>query len=320
MNKSNNRGGADLSPGQRKRLVAAFRVKYPRRSAVMAMLEKAMEDSKYSADPVCVFIGGDTGAGKSTLAQSFADNHPEVKGEEVDRLPVLLTSLPPASSRKDAASQILLKLGDQRAFSGQLNDMTHRLLKYIHAKQVEMVVLDEFQHLIDRDSDRVNSKTADWVKGLIIESKKPFALIGMPDALRIFEVNPQLGRRFSRRMLIPPLSWSPEDGPDSDPSELESFLAIVDGQLPFAQSAGLDNQKTVAWFHENTGGVLGLVMRLVREGASLAIDRGADRLEKLDLKAALAQMTIDKKDIRPTPKNGKKRRAQDPNIGEVLRA
>jgi len=320
MSKSNSRGGSDLSPAQRKRLVAAIRVTYPRRSWVMAQLEKAMEDSKYSADPVCVFIGGTTGAGKSTLAESFEANHPEVKGEEVDRLPVLLTSLPSGCSRKDAASKILVKLGDQRAFSGQLNDMTHRLLKYVREKQVEMMVLDEIQHLIDKDSDKVIAKTADWVKELIIESKKPFALIGMPEALRIFEVNPQLGRRFSRRMLIPPLAWSPDSGPDSEPTELESFLAIVDEQLPFALSAGLDRPNTLKWFHHHTGGVLGLVMRLVREGASLAIDRGADRLEQQDLKAALAQMTIEKKDIPAPTGKGKRKRSSEPNIGEVLRA
>lgn len=319
MKTSTYQGGTDLSPAQRKRQVAAIRVKYPVRSAVMAQLEKAMEDSKYSADPVCVFIGGTTGAGKSTLAESFAANHPEVKGEEVDRLPVLLASLPSGSSRKDAASKILVKLGDQRAFSGQLNDMTHRLLKYIHERRVEMVVLDEFQHLIDQDSAKVIAKTADWVKELIIESKKPFALIGMPDALRIFDVNPQLGRRFTRRMLIPPLAWSPE--PSSEPSELETFLSVVGERLPFARSAGLlDHPTTVKWFHEHTGGVLGLVMRLVREGASLAIDRGADRLQKDDLVAALAQMTIELKDIPPPPRKGKKGRTREPNIGEVLRA
>jgi len=318
MNQSNSHGGSDLSPEQRKRQVAAIRVTYPRRSSVMAQLEKAMEDSKYSADPVCLFIGGTTGAGKSTLAESFEANHPEVKGEEVDRLPVLLTSLPSGSSRKDAASKILVKLGDKRAFSGQLNDMTHRLLKYIQERQVEMVVLDEFQHLIDQDSTKVIAKTADWVKELIIESKKPFALIGMPEALKIFDVNPQLGRRFTRRMLIPPLAWSPDS--DKEPSELETFLGIVDERLPFAVSAGLDREKTVAWFHQHTGGVLGLVMRLVREGASLAIDRGADRLEKCDLVAALSQMTIDLNDIPPTPGKGKKKRTPESNIGEVLRA
>lgn len=318
MKKSTYQGGTDLSPAQRKRQVAAIRVKYPVRSAVMAQLEKAMEDSKYSADPVCVFVGGTTGAGKSTLAESFAANHPEEKGEEVDRLPILLTSLPSGSSSKDAASKILVKLGDQRAFSGQLNDMTHRLLKYIQEREVEMVVLDEFQHLIDRDSERVIAKTADWVKELIIESKKPFALIGMPDALRIFEVNPQLGRRFTRRMLIPPLAWSPDPGPE--PSELESFLSIVDQRLPFARSAGLDHPETVKWFHHHTGGVLGLVMRLVREGSSIAIDRGADRLEKHDLMAALTQMTIELRDIHPTRGKVHRGHSRGTKIGEVLRA
>lgn len=318
MKHSNNRGGSDLSPAQRKRQVADIRVKYPLRSAVMAELERAMEDSKHSAEPICIFIGGTTGAGKSTLAESFASNHPEVKGEEVDILPVLLTSLPSGSSRKDAASQILVKLGDQRAFSGQLNDMTHRLLKYIQDRQVEMVVLDECQHLIDRDSDKVIAKTADWVKDLIIKSKKPFALVGMPDAVRIFEVNLQLGRRFTRRLLIPPLAWAPEKTPE--PYELESFLLLVDERLPFAMKAGLDHPNTVKWIHHHTGGVLGLVMQLVREGASIAIDRGADRLEKQDMMAALARMTIELRAIHPKPKKGNAGRNQDRNIGEVLRA
>lgn len=316
MSNSTDRGASDLSAEARKQLVGKLRIKYPARASSLAVLERCLADSKHSTEPKCAFVGGVSGAGKSSLIQDFLNAHPKVKGGEVDRTPVLVASLPSSASRKDAASKLLQELGDPRAFRGPLNQLTHRLLEYLQLCGVEMVVLDEFQHLIDSDSQKVLSKTADWIKELVNESNIPFALVGMPEAVRIFDANPQLSRRFTRRILIERFGWAP--GMSS--SDLAMLLNMLDEGLPFPMKAGLDHPETVKWFHHHTEGILGRIMNIVREAAHFAIDKGADRIGKDDLLAALAQMTIDMPPP-PAPNRSRRgRRGPEANIGDVLRA
>lgn len=315
MDKFNNWSGSDLSPIARKKLVGELRIVFPARTATLELLERCLEDSKHSADPKCVFVGGRSGVGKSSLIESFVADHPRVRGEEVDHVPVLVASIPAASTRKAAASSLLVALGDMNAFSGDLAKLSHRLQWYLKRCGVEMVILDEFQHLIDSDSSKVISKTADWIKTLLIEVRIPFALVGMPEAVQIFDANPQLSRRFTRRTLIEPLTWARGDAP----SDLRMLLTMVDKGLPFAVLAGLDHPETVAWFYRHTKGILGLVMAIVREAAEFAIDRGSNRLEKEDLVAAQAQMTVSKPDRKQRTQGAALRKTRSPNISEVLR-
>lgn len=45
-----------------------------------------------------------------------------------------------------------------------------------------MLILDEFQHIIDSDTKRVIQKVADWIKGLVNTLKIPIILCGVPES------------------------------------------------------------------------------------------------------------------------------------------
>ena len=66
---------------------------------------------------------------------------------------------------------------------------------------MRLIILDEFQHFVDKDSWRVLKNVSDWLKNLIDETEVPIVLIGMPYAVEILDApgNEQLQRRFSVR-------------------------------------------------------------------------------------------------------------------------
>ena len=75
-----------------------------------------------------------------------------------------------------------------------------------------MLILDEFQHFIDRDSAKVLKTVSDWLKTLILDTNLPIILIGLPEAEQILQLNchSQLSRRFANRCYLGPFVWQPD--------------------------------------------------------------------------------------------------------------
>lgn len=307
--------GTDLSAAERKVRVHALRVQFPSRGIVLGLLERCLADSEYSADPKCLFIGGHTGAGKSSLIDAFIARYPRINGETVDTIPVLAAAIPAVATTKGTVSSLLAALGDSKAYQGELARLTGRLLHYLRVCRVRIIIVDEFQHVIDRDSSKVLARTADLLKTIVNQSHIPLVLVGLPHSERILEENPQLSRRFSRRTLLSGFGFkTPEQR-----KEFRKLLELIDRNLPFAVSAGLDHPETAEWFFKHTQGTLGLVMMLVREAAERAIDRGADRIERNDLIAALAQTRTKPIPPSPTsPRGGTTKPQRKPSVSEVL--
>ena len=92
-----------------------------------------------------------------------------------------------------------------------MGSLNSRLIKLLKACQVELVILDDFHHLIDTETDRVLAKVSDWLKVLIKETGIPFLVVGMEGKVeRILRANAQLSRLFAARETLLPFAWQPE--------------------------------------------------------------------------------------------------------------
>jgi hypothetical protein len=308
---------SDLSPRERKRLVHSMRVQFPGRTAIIEALEKCLEESAYSAEPKCLFVGGMSGVGKSSVIETFYAKYPRVPRGEADRIRVLVVSIPAPATVKGTVSAALEALGDPMAHTGVLSKMTARLFEFLDRNGVEMIIFDEFQHLIDSDSRKVLGKVSDWIKTLVIGAKRPIVLVGLPEAEIILDANPQLRRRFPRREHFGRFRWDTAERR----AEFRMLLRTIESCLPFLGRSDLDAPETAEWFFDKTEGTLGLVMMLVREAAELAIDRGADHVARSDLEAAFAQMHSKVwVDAKSEAKQKRKVGRGSRNVGEQLRA
>src|SRR5262249_23250570 len=149
----NNIAGSALSEIERKRLVEQIYITFPRLKRIVTLVEHCHQYSKIAAEPECLLITGLQGTGKTTLRRTYAGRHPRQATREGVSVPVLDAAIPVPATVKSLVSELLSSLGDPLPDKGTVVTQTHRLKRLIRQCRVEIIVIDEFQHFIDRDSN-----------------------------------------------------------------------------------------------------------------------------------------------------------------------
>jgi hypothetical protein len=266
------------SNDERNTLVERIFIMYPRLRTLLDQMEHCRTHSKLSAEPECMFIGGLSGAGKTTLQEYYARPFPRIVHEEGSIVPVLCATVPNRATDKTLVTELLRELGDPASAKGSAHNQTTRLRGLMDDCRVEISILDEFQHFADKDSKKILKTVSDWLKNLIDQTRRPIIMCGMPYASVILDApgNEQLQRRFSVRASLAPFYWTTNE----EKGEFRAFLKAIDDKLPFPERSRLAEQTMALRFYCGTNGRVGKVMKIVRRASELAIERG---LEKLDL-------------------------------------
>lgn len=265
-----------MSMAERVRRAENIYISYPRLEEVMRKIKYCHEFSKQSAEPVDMLITGATGAGKTTMLKRYEQQFPRRETKGGTEVTVLSASIPVPATVKSLVTKLLANLGDPMAERGTVVNQTSRLARLMEACGVELIMLDEFQHFIDRESKKILETVSDWLKNLLNETGIPIVLIGLPYSDQVLETNPQLKRRFSMRTSLDSFGW---DTPDRQ-QEFRKFLRVLDEKLPFAKRSNLADQEMAHRFFLATCGVVAGVMQVARRASALAVARS---MEKLDL-------------------------------------
>ena len=110
---------------------------------------------------------GDSGCGKSTILKKYRDNWNKTYIHDSEEVGVLYISVPSKCSPRALAEAILTKLGDPLAHKGTQYSLTIRAAHYINQKQVSLLILDEFNHFIDKENMKVAYDAGRLVKVVI---------------------------------------------------------------------------------------------------------------------------------------------------------
>lgn len=257
-------------------LVERIVLDFPRLERLRQSIAYCHRHSGVAAEPECLLITGPTGAGKTTLCRVYERAHPRSIGSHGATVPVLVASIPVPATAKSLATRLLEALGDPLADRGTTVAQTLRLIRLLRDCEVQLVILDEFQHFIDRDSNHVLLTVANWLKDVLNETNVPMVLMGMPYSDVILRANAQLERRFGMREQMSPFGWTTSE----EQTEFRTLLHVLDRALPFDRPSNLSDTEATYRIYCATGGVMGYVMKLVRRAALLAIEReleGVDR-------------------------------------------
>ena len=187
-------------------------IRYPRFNELHNDIEFCQELSLTAGEPQCMVLEGLTGAGKSTLVQAYADAFPRYETDLGTKIPVFYVETPSPVTIKGMAARILEELGDPAAHRGARWSMDSRIVKYIKACEVKLVILDDFHHLIDRETNRVLETVSDWLKVIIKETGIPYLVVGIEGKVElILQANQQLSRLFAIREILRPFVWNPSN-------------------------------------------------------------------------------------------------------------
>ena len=184
-------------------------IHYPRLDDLNKKVRRCQRISKISLEPQCLALEGASGAGKTTFVRDlYAAHFPPIETPEGTIIPVLYAEIPSPATVKTGVSTLLEALGDPAAHSGTVGVLNSRLVGLIKECHVELVILDEFNNLIDTETDRVLAKVSDWLKMLIKKTRIPFVVVGLEGKVeRILRANVQLSRLFASREKLEPFKW-----------------------------------------------------------------------------------------------------------------
>ncbi len=156
--------------------------------------------------PQTLRLEGVSGVGKSTLLKAYRDRHPRYDTDEKTIVPVLYVCLPSKPSESAIYSSMLNCLGDPFASTGRPTDLRMRLIKLINGCEVQILIIDEIHHLLDRGKLKTHTAHADALKMLIEDIERPVILSGAPRSSELFRINTQLRGRFKPVETLSPFS------------------------------------------------------------------------------------------------------------------
>lgn len=277
-----------LSDEERSAIVDRILVSHRGFTELLAELDYCNRYTQNSSthNPPCLSILGATGAGKTRLIQEWLSRNKQSRREtpEGSIIPYLYVSVPAKASIKGTAAAFLTTLGDPNPGRGTQWNMVTRLHTLLKGCKVRMIFVDEFQHTMDRETQRVLNAVADFLKDIINQSNIPMILIGQQgEAEPILLTNPQLSRRVGTPRYLKPFPWE-----QTDPETITEFCTImesIDLELPFDPS-GLGERDMAFRFHYATNGYLGWIMHLIRYAAHLAITTKCPTLNRFLLQKA----------------------------------
>ena len=253
-------------------------IRYPRFKELHEEIRTCQALSRIAGEPHCMALEGVTGAGKSTLVKSYAQAFPRRETPEGTYVPVLYMEVPSPATVKGVAAATLKHLGDPAASKGTLWSLNERVIYFIQACGVELVIWDDFQHLFDTETERVLAKVSDWFKVLIKETGVTFLVVGLEGKVElILQANPQLSRLFAARETLHPFAW--DTASPKTIQEFSRFVDYVEQAIGLSLPTEVSRVELLHRLHYATDGVVGHMMNLARYAVVVAHQQGKAKLD-----------------------------------------
>lgn len=271
---------AKLSEEDIKAKLARFRsafVASPFLKAMLNELDECRELSKLGGDPECIIVTGDSGAGKTSLINKYLELNARNDSYEGTYIPVLSTTLPGEANSVALFQQILADLGHPYPFESSNEVALRKQIKVIARNcRLELIIIDEFQHLIERKSLKILKETANSIKSLIVDTKIPMALFGMPYSSVILDSVSQLSSRFERRRTLSPFRIST----NCELHKYQALLSMFEKLMDLPEPSELASEEMHRRLYAYSNGNFRKLKNLLNDAYKAALENGESRISQ----------------------------------------
>jgi hypothetical protein len=280
-----------LTYNEKLKYMDELRIYYPKMNQILQRVEECQHSTMTSERPLCMRISGPSGSGKTTIVAIHLKKYPEIDTPTGAEKPVLYSRIPCPAYIGGLASKLLHDLGDPfYAKSGKITLHTQRLYSLLKACKVKIIFLDEVQHLVDRNSQKLLRDSSDWFKELIDETRIPIVFLGMPDSNKIFIENEQLVNRVRLTENTSPFSYD---------DIFRKFLYLFDLSLPLKELSGLADSAMSKRMYIATKGLIKHIRDLIIESTNTALQNSSSRVSMPMFAQAYNKILYNKHETNP---------------------
>lgn len=170
-------------------------IMHPQLKDVTQALNRCIRTTGFN--PSGLAIVGETGVGKSTIVKKFKEDNDVEETATHSFQTVVIVNTPAGATIKGLLTALLRELGCPRPDKGTKESMNTRALTLLKELKTQLIIFDEFQHLLSNHAQRNTQDVVDFIKNFINITGLPVVIVGMPESAHIIEADPQLARRFS---------------------------------------------------------------------------------------------------------------------------
>lgn len=303
---------SELSRRERLRSISSLLVETVPFTEATNIIRRTYKNWNTRAEGTCAFVVGESGAGKTTVADDFlvmtarelgteyiAETNPDANGrwgliKETETgfiRPVLKVFAAPKATRRGLLFDLLFALGIRAKKNSTEADLMSLARRHLMAQQVKLIIFDETHHIIDGHKKDTAGEAADLVKMLLIQPKVQVVCLGLPHTVEILTATEQVGRRCISQYEIPPF----RDNVHVEKGDFMQFCRALERALPFDRGSGLNKPAMALRLHGAGAGYVGRIVHIALTAAELAIDRGLPRVSAQILGEAYREITTRQK-------------------------
>lgn len=246
-------------------------------------LEQCFAYAENASEPICMALVGESRTGKSRALEECATRHPSRRDGEGLTMPILRVNTPSKPTVKSLAELMLRAMHDPLFDKGTENAKTNRLQTLMRNSGTRMVMIDEFQHFVDKGSHQVMHHVADWLKILVDDSRVALVVAGLPTCQAVLEQNEQLAGRFLSPVFMPRFDWRHNE-------QREEFVAILgafhESLSSYFDLPALDGEDMAFRCYCGTGGLMGYLSKFLRQVVWNALDANRKTITLAELARA----------------------------------
>lgn len=224
-------------------------------------------------------------SGKTVAAVQYRDYIASQPGRDPSKRPVVIVPLEAIGTSRSFFADTLAVLGDGFAASGTETVLKERTKKAIAELGVELLIVDEVQHLGKRHS--MGRDVTDTLKRFLDDGVVPVAFFGTDEAEKLFKKSPELNGRLATPCDLPTLNWYDE----ADRELFLGFAARLDDAMVEAgvirTKAGIAEEPVAELLCEASNGIIGQLSKIVKEAVREAVRSGEETFDVEDLAYAV---------------------------------
>ncbi|MEI8612693.1 TniB family NTP-binding protein [Shewanella sp. PP-He15 brown] len=214
-------------------------VMHPQLITIFNDFDELRFNRTFQSDQQCMLLTGDTGVGKSHLINHYKKQVLASQKYGRESIPVLVSRISSGKGLDATLTQMLMDLelfgSHQRKKHGYATDLRKKLVDNLVKAKVELLIINEFQELIEFKTVQERQLIANAFKYISEEARVPIVLVGMPWAEQIAE-EPQWSSRLVRRRKLEYFSLQ------KDSKYYRQYLMGLAKYMPFAEPPKLEDK------------------------------------------------------------------------------